>query len=151
MGTRESEANVWITSRFGFFSAVCARKDTGKKSVKGAKVELDYGRVMLRARRREHLVKLHLAFPSWVPAPGTIYESEKSDYRFRVFVEREKFVRLMTELALDVDYGNFKDKCKDSGADEIDQKFLSAVWGVGYRMQSDVERDESLPLFDKKK
>jgi len=136
---------MWLTTRFGFFSAVCAKKKT-KKS------ELNYDRVMLRARRRDHLVKLHKAFPAWVPEPSLIHESTKADYRYRVFIERAVFVRLVTELALDIDYGNFKDKCKDDGADTEDLKFLHAMWGVGYRLQERTDPDrKTAPLFDKQK
>lgn len=138
---------MWLMTRFGFFSAVCGKEIT--KQGKKYPVKLNPEHIMLRARSREHLVKLHDAFPTLVP--GEIAESYKADYRYRVHLKRADFVRLVTELALDVDYGNFKGKCADEGCEPGYLDFLSSVWGAGLRMQPYRKKQKETPLFDKDK
>ena len=49
---------MWVFTKYGFFSAVCARKGSGKY---GQPVDPD--RIMIRARLRSHLDALLKRFP----------------------------------------------------------------------------------------
>jgi hypothetical protein len=52
---------MWIFTRYGFFSAVCAREGDGAH---GRPIDPD--RIMVRARLRDHLERLIAAFPELV-------------------------------------------------------------------------------------
>lgn len=91
---------MWLFTKYGFFSAVCARDG---KSGSG---DVDTSRIMVRARVREHLERLTSRFPDngW----GEILESPGNDYRWRVFLKKDAWAEVAASLALDTDYDNFK-------------------------------------------
>ena len=49
---------MWIFTKYGFYSAVCARQGDGKKHQ-----PVDPDRIMVRARARQHLDNLVARFP----------------------------------------------------------------------------------------
>ena len=71
---------MWIFTKHGFFSAVCARQGDGKH---GQPVDPD--RIMVRARVRGHLEALKKRFPDLL-GECEIQESAGTDYAFRLFV-----------------------------------------------------------------
>jgi hypothetical protein len=73
---------MWIFTKHGFFSAVCARKGSGKH---GQPVDPD--RIMVRARLRSHLKALKDRFPDLL-GEIEIQESAGTDYAFRSFVPK---------------------------------------------------------------
>jgi len=73
---------MWIFTKQGFFSAVCARKGNGKH---GQPVDPD--RIMVRARVRGHLEALMKRFPDLL-GESEIQEFVGTDYAFRVFVQK---------------------------------------------------------------
>jgi hypothetical protein len=81
---------MWLMTNFGFFSIV-------KKE----------GEVYLtvRARAKQDLLNLKTRY---LPAVGAIEESDYTDYRYRVRVPQEAFAEALREMALDIDYPNFK-------------------------------------------
>jgi len=58
-----------------------------------------------RARARQDLLNLK---ESYLPGLGEIEESDKRDYRYRARVPQEVFAEALKEMALDIDYPNFK-------------------------------------------
>ena len=44
----------------------------------------------------------------YLPSIGAIEESDYTDYRYRVRVPREAFAQALKDIALDIDYPNFK-------------------------------------------
>lgn len=122
----------WIFTRFGFFSAVCARKGDGKLAQ-----PVDPNQIMVRARVKAHLQALQKRFKELRPFP--IYESANSDYRFRLFCPKGTWAHVMCDLALDLDYDNFKSEVKrfqgKKGA--AYESALHRVWGVMYGVQTD--------------
>ena len=93
---------MWIFTKHGFFSAVCARKDNGKH---GQPVDPD--RIMVRARVREHLEALKERFPDLL-GECDIQESSGTDYAFRLFVEKSVWPQVLVALNEEMDYDNFK-------------------------------------------
>jgi hypothetical protein len=81
---------MWLMTNFGFFSVV---KKEGE----------DY--LTVRARAKQDLLNLK---ERYIPAIGAIEVSEYTDYRFRVRVPQEAFAEALRDIALDIDYPNFK-------------------------------------------
>jgi hypothetical protein len=110
---------MWLATRHGWFSCVCGKGKDGKAA-------LDV--LMVRAREREHLERLMEHFPRCFPAKAKVVVSDTNDYRFRVIIDRRCFLDLMTLLAADVDYTNFKSEVfKNEGSSEY-EKALHRVW-----------------------
>ena len=77
-------------TNFGFFSIV---KKEGE----------DY--LTVRARSKQDLLNLR---ERYLPAMGAIEVSDYTDYRYRVRVPQETFAEALKDIALDIDYPNFK-------------------------------------------
>lgn len=124
---------MWIFTKYGFFSAVCARQDD---ATYGHPVDPD--RIMVRARRRNHLERLLNRFTD-LTADTPIHQSTESDYRYRVFLPKPVWANLVQQLAIETDYDNFKSKAADEFADEdIAHEYgdaLHDVWNVMYGFQ----------------
>ena len=93
---------MWIFTKHGFFSAVCARQGGGQH---GQPVDLD--RIMVRARVRGHLEALRERFPDLLGV-CQIRESAGTDYAYRLFVDKPTWSQVLAGLAEDTDYDNFK-------------------------------------------
>ncbi len=93
---------MWIFTKHGFFSAVCARQGDGKH---GQPVDPD--RIMVRARVRSHLEALKQRFPDLL-GEGEIREFAGTDYAYRLFVQKSAWMRVLAGLAEETDYDNFK-------------------------------------------
>ena len=81
---------MWLLTNFGFFSVV---QKEGERLL------------TVRARDRQDLLNLE---ERYLPGLGEIEESGQGDYRFRARVPREVFAEALREIALDIDYPNFK-------------------------------------------
>lgn len=82
----------------------------------------------VRARAKTHLENL---FPH-----GKIIETMHSDYQFRVMINREELIVFMMNLAISIDYSNFKGSVDDARY----SNWLSEVWLHGWRYQSEGSR-----------
>lgn len=122
---------MWIFTKYGFFSAVCARMGDGAHGQ-----PVDRNRLMVRARLREHLDALKKRFPTLLDQHD-IREFTGTDYAFRVFVDKTTWSKILTELAEEIDYDNFKSEVARhqgrSGA--AFERSLHEVWSVMYRLQ----------------
>jgi hypothetical protein len=123
---------MWLFTKYGFFSAVCARIGRGEPAQ-----PLDPGRIMVRARLPEHLEALKSAFPDLLRTCEVV-ETAGSDYAYRIFVPRSAWTRLATLLAEGIDYGNFKSEASRHGASEAYEGALDQVWTTMRDLQ---ERD----------
>ena len=81
---------MWLMTDFGFFSIV---KKEGEEHL------------TVRARKKEDLLNLK---ERYLPSAGAIEVSDYTDYRYRVHVPRETFAEALRDIALDIDYPNFK-------------------------------------------
>ena len=81
---------MWLMTNFGFFSIV---KKEGEANL------------TMRSRVKQDLLNFK---EHYLPSVGAIEESEYADYRYRVRVPREAFAEALKDIALDVDYPNFK-------------------------------------------
>src|SRR5579872_7373653 len=117
---------MWLFTKHGFFSAVCARKGKGKR---GQPVDPD--RIMVRARVRGHLEALKKRFPELL-SDCEIQEFAGTDYAFRVFVEKSAWKQVAAGLAEETDYDNFKSEvARHQGRAGADYEHsLHEVWSV---------------------
>ncbi len=91
---------------------------------------------MVRARVRGHLAALkerwpdHLGLCEIRTFPGT-------DYAFRMFVDKHAWARVLSELALETDYDNFKSEVAHhlGSAGSSYEHALHDVWEVMHRLQ----------------
>ena len=122
---------MWIFTKHGFFSAVCARQGSGKHS---QPVDLD--RIMVRARVRGHLEALKVRFPNHL-GECEVQESPQTDYAYRLFVGKPAWARVLAGLAEETDYDNFKSEVAhhQGRAGAAYEHSLHEVWAVMHRLQ----------------
>ena len=122
---------MWLFTKHGFFSVVCARQGDGKHGQ-----PIDLTRLMIRARVRGHLDALKERCPDHL-GPCDIQTSAATDYAFRMFVDKHVWSRVLSELALETDYDNFKSEvARHQGrAGSSYEDALHRVWDVMHRLQ----------------
>jgi hypothetical protein len=122
---------MWVFTKHGFFSAVCARQGGGKHGQ-----PIDPGRIMVRARVRGHLEALKKRFPALL-GQCDIQEFAGTDYAFRIFVDKQVWSQVLSGLAEETDYDNFKSEVArhqgPTGA--AYERSLHEVWSVMHRLQ----------------
>lgn len=112
---------MWLMTTRGFVSAV---------EWHGGEHD---GKVVLRARMREHLeAVLELA-----PADGRtdVAISPEADYRYRAWVTRAAFYDVMVALAREVRYSNFKDEVARKPGQGRYSTVLHQAWSIFGRIQ----------------
>lgn len=118
---------MWLFTKLGFYSVVCARLDGGHGRP-------DPNRLMVRSRRVEWLARLQDEFPD-VLGVLPIHESPSADYAARIFVDKIVWAeKVMPKLALMIDYDNFKGELTRSKQHEYHDA-CSGVWSVMHRLQ----------------
>jgi hypothetical protein len=122
---------MWLFTKHGYISAVCARQGNGEHGQ-----PVDPHRLGLRFRRRQHLENLQRRFPD-VLGSLPVWESATADYRYRLFVPKPVWVQVASDLAAEVDYADFKRSTHDfPGKDEYEQRLLE-IWNVMAQSQAD--------------
>ena len=99
---------MWLCFNDGFLSVVVDKKDPA--------------RLMVRSRRRADLVAV-------VGADAEIIETPNNDYRWRSFVSREQFAKIVADRVSRIDYSNFKNSVSDHDLHEL----YMDVWSLHYR------------------
>ena len=123
---------MWTFTKFGFFSAVCARYETGKQTGKP-----NPNKLMIRARVKLHLENLIRLFPH-IFGKCKINETEGTDYAYRLIVAKKQWVDFVMEVADGIDYDNFKHECHEQPKEVLDNEYvhsLMSVWSVMNRLQ----------------
>ena len=122
---------MWIFTKHGFYSAVCARQGDGKH---GQPVDPD--RIMVRARVRKHLEALKARF-LYLLGRCEIREFAGTDYAYRLFIDKSAWSQVLAGLAEETDYDNFKSAvARHQGrAGAAYEHSLHEVWSVMNRLQ----------------
>ncbi len=122
---------MWLMTKYGFFSVVCARRGKGKS------VKVDEKLLMVRARDLDHIERLKRRFSTELGS-YKVKESPRNDYRFRIFVPRKVWLGVARALAADIDYGNFKGEAQRAQGKDGDAyvDMLHDIWSIAYRAQS---------------
>jgi hypothetical protein len=123
---------MWLFTKYGFFSAVCARQGDGRRSQ-----PVDPDRLMVRARVRRHLEDLKSRFPELL-AGCEIKEFPGSDYAYRIFVDKVKWSQVLVGLNDELDYANFKSEVAEFQGREgaAYEHALHEVWSVMHQLQA---------------
>ncbi len=74
---------MWLSTKYGFFSAVCAREADGPSGD-----PIDATRITVRARVRQHLEALQKRFPDLL-GKNRILDYVGTDYAYRIFVPKQ--------------------------------------------------------------
>ena len=113
---------MWLITEIGFFSAVKDR---------------DSGKIMVRSRAISDLESLCKNYLGFHP----IQTTNDSDYRHRLWVAPEIWARAVENIAMDIDYDNFKDRVVETQGTERAAIYLE-VWHDLYEIQRAEIRDE---------
>lgn len=84
---------MWMTTPHGFYSAV--------------ENPLNPTQVVVRARAEADLVSLGAHY---CPEADPIISTPTRDYAYRVFISKDAWATAVARMALNIDYGNFKDE-----------------------------------------
>jgi hypothetical protein len=122
---------MWIFTKLGFFSVVCARQGDGKRGQ-----PIDATRLMVRARLRNHLEALRERWPVDL-GRCDIQTFTGTDYAYRMFVDKQAWARVLSELSLETDYDNFKSAVasQQGVSGRAYERALHDVWSVMYGSQ----------------
>jgi hypothetical protein len=122
---------MWIFTRYGFFSIACANKNGNG--------DIDPNVVMVRARLKEHLLKLQERFKEASFAKLPIESSSHTDYRYRLLMPKTEWVSALSEMAAEQTWRNFKN---EAGLFErthnLSKRYVDAlhdIWSVMHRLQ----------------
>jgi hypothetical protein len=97
--------------------------------------DIDTETVMVRARVKKHLMNLKKRFPAVTGA--TIIVLPNRDYAFRIVIPKATWVQVLTGLAVEQTWSNFKDEAAarkaDTGTEYVDK--LHTVWWEMLQLQ----------------
>lgn len=110
---------MWLMTPLGFFSIVEKPHDRYD------------GTLTVRARVEGDLSALKARY---LPELGDIQADQGTDYRYRAKAPRPAVARALSQLALDLDYSNFKDEVSRVQGDER-ARVYGEVWGSLYSLQ----------------
>jgi hypothetical protein len=119
---------MWIFSVLGFYSIACGRKGDGS---------LDPDTVMVRARRKQHLENIRKRFPA--VSKSKIICTSNCDYRYRIVIPKSTWIGILSELAEEQTWSNFKDEVsrRQPPGDSAYVRALHDVWWTMLNLQTD--------------
>lgn len=122
---------MWLFTKYGFYSAVCARQGDGRPTQ-----PVDPQRLMVRARVKSHLAALQQRFADLL-GDTAIKEFPGSDYAYRIFVAKAVWSQVLTALNDELDYDNFKSEVThfQGPPGAAYERSLHEVWSVMHRLQ----------------
>ena len=122
---------MWIFTKYGFYSAVCARQSDGRHGR-----PVDTQRIMVRSRVRKHLEALKERFAEQL-GDCEVKEFAGTDYAYRIFTDKSVWSRVLEALSQEVDYDNFKSAVASyQGRMGVDyENALHDVWSVMNQLQ----------------
>ena len=108
---------MWLATKHGFFSIV--QKSPGEYHVR-ARIRGDLENLIV-------LVNMDLQIHCWPSA----------DYRYRIIVGDSEFSLIMANLALSLDYHNFKTKIAHTPDQQAKLESFHEIWAIIARLQQD--------------
>ena len=100
--------------------------------------------VIVRARIEKDIKNIQKMFVDQGYERPEILQIRHSDYKFRVFVSRKEWIKVITKLMADLHYTNFKDAVIQEDAIEIMQlrdEAYTGIWSIMYRLQNNFDQD----------
>lgn len=114
---------MWTFTRIGFYSATRSRTEPDKMQIRG-RVRADLENLQRFAQENGITQD---------PGLANIIHTPQADYHHRLIVRPETWTALITALAVDIDYPNFKDTITDPERHAA----YSRVWSIMYGVQED--------------
>jgi hypothetical protein len=118
---------MWLFTRYGFFSAACAQKKNGA---------IDKDTIMVRSRTMRHLLNLQKRFSGLAPE---ILVDSGTDYRYRIIIPKSQWVEVVSEIASEQTWSNFKNEAarfaRENGDSTGYVHALHDIWGTMYELQ----------------
>lgn len=115
---------MWVFTKWGFVSVVCARDKKGK---------VDSEKVVVRSRNKRHLESIKRMYGY----DEKIMEDAGTDYAYRMVVRKSDWAKSMADLTEAIDYANFKTAAEDNsgvtGQDYVDA--LHKIWFMMLQLQ----------------
>jgi hypothetical protein len=118
---------VWIFAWTGFYSIASAQKSDGS---------MDPQMVMVRARCKRHLQNLVVKFPAL--SGEKIITFPNRDYRYRIIVPKAVWVGVLSELAQEQTWSNFKHEVARRQG-KVGREYVAALHEV-WRVMSALQR-----------
>lgn len=123
---------MWIFTIYGFYSIACADKlSRGRK--------IDPKALMVRARTKVHLQNLKNRFECLKDEKYPIQTEQDTDYRYRLIMPKSTWVNILSALADEQTWSNFKDEAQKferknkQSRDYVDA--LHDIWSVMHWLQ----------------
>ena len=118
---------MWLFTRYGFFSAACAQKKNGA---------IDKDTIMVRSRTQRHLLNLQKRFSG---LPTEILVDSGTDYRYRMIISKSQWVEVVSEIASEQTWSNFKNEAarfaRENGDSTGYVHALHDIWRIMYELQ----------------
>jgi hypothetical protein len=125
---------MWIFTRYGFVSVACASRKNG---------EIDEETVMVRARSRQHLVNLKERFPDTELGNTEILSAAGTDYEYRIVLPKAKWVSILSELAMEQTWSNFKsESSRFATLKRMKHSYVNVLHEIWHVMQSFGARED---------
>lgn len=112
---------MWIASTKGWFSVVIDNQRPG--------------RMLVRARCRQDIANLYEANKDLASIEKPTSD-ESRDYRYRMSVDCEDWLRLAERLAAGVDYSNFKSAVAKQPTQQNKTEAYHQVWAIMHHVQT---------------
>lgn len=118
---------MWLFTRYGFFSAACALKKNGA---------IDKDTIMVRSRTKRHLLNLKRRFSG---LSTEILVDSGTDYRYRIIIPKSQWVEMVSEIASEQTWSNFKNEAAEFARENGDSTgyvhALHDIWETMYELQ----------------
>lgn len=108
---------MWLFTKRGFYSIVEDSLKIGSWQVR-ARVKVDL----------ENLIQV-------IGYGGQLITTPRADYRYRIVIDAHQLIKIMTTMAKDINYTNFKNECAKRVDQDHNYDALHEIWGVMYSVQ----------------
>lgn len=112
---------MWVFTQVGFFSATLFDEMCPTDT-----------RIQVRARVRADLEAL---VARYCAEPVEILQWPGRDYPYRIIITRQQWAEIVSQVVLEIDYGNFKDRVK-AVQGGLRSAYYGDVWGVLYDLEA---------------
>jgi hypothetical protein len=125
---------MWIFTRYGFVSIACAKKPDGS---------IDEDTLMVRARARKHLENLQERFRDTAFGKAEILTGAGTDYKFRVIIPKAEWASVVSQLAMEQTWSNFKSEAARFGHMKTSGLYIHAlheIWAIMLDFQTNLRQ-----------
>jgi hypothetical protein len=118
---------MWLFTTGGFFSTVMDK--------------MEPGRILIRARCEKDIKDLYTRYRKLCPSMRKPTSDELRDYRWRLGVTKADFVKLLAQLAEQIDYPNFKSAVHEREDQANKARPYLQIWGIMHSLQVEEDRE----------